>query len=193
MLVSPEPVSDGLLLSAHTSSHLPPRHLPGGLPLPLHGRREVKSQPPSFTILLYSNEPLPMSRKIFDFVSFVQTIKWDQIAETIWHSDWRRGRTSDSSRGTNGLRGELRRPPPTSSSGPTATGPTRTPGVRRSPWSRWSWPTLPGTGTSRSMSTVTMANPSDLTSPISVQRRGCPLQPISAIRSQTCSWAVIPV
>ena len=54
-------VSDGRLLSVRSSSHLPPHHLPGGLPLPLHGKREVKSQPLTdsfFSTVLF--EPLPV-------------------------------------------------------------------------------------------------------------------------------------
>ena len=130
-------------------------------------------------------------------VCFVQTIKSEQIDEKIWHfsniklPDWRRGRTSDSSQGTNGRRREMRRPRPTSSTDPTATGPTPTPGARRSPWWRWSWRRWPGTGSSRSMSTVTTGNPSDPTSPISARSPRCPSPPISALRSKTWSWSVL--
>ena len=82
MLVSPEPVSDGLLLSAHTSSHLSPRRLPGGLPLPLHGKREVKSQPLTdfFFRPYFLNHCQSYNIRL---VCFVQTIKSEEIAETI--------------------------------------------------------------------------------------------------------------
>ena len=42
--VSGSSVSDGRLLSPHAFYLLPPRHLLGGGPLPVHGQREVKSQ-----------------------------------------------------------------------------------------------------------------------------------------------------